>query len=422
MVFWLTAAAGLGVAQSGQTPSNQNPPNQNQPSQNQASQKHGQNQDQDIPDAPSAVRPPPPAPPAPPPNQPPPEGSTPAEQPPPFNIKTVPEGGASPDGNTQDLYRIRVPVNAVLVPVRVTDDSGRLVNGLQPKDFTVYEDGKKQALNYFTSDPFALSAAVIFDLGMPDAYVQRVIQTFPALEGAFSQFDQVSVYTYSSSVSKLIGFGAVSKKLDAKLNELKAAGGESNGPAVLGGPLGPQGPTINGEPVDPNVPHVMTPPQESHVLNDAILAAALELGKRERNRRKIIFVISDGRELHSNASYSDVLKVLLSNEIAVYGVALGPGLPGYSKLAKLHLPRMGYTDILPKYASATAGEIFNDASRNAIETSYARLAGDARNQYTLGYSTRAVASDAYRQVEVRVDRPSLKVYAKDGYYPLPPGR
>ena len=44
-------------------------------------------------------------------------------------------------------------MNQVVVPVMVQDDSGRLVNGLLSRDFAVFEDGKKQNLNFFTTDP-----------------------------------------------------------------------------------------------------------------------------------------------------------------------------------------------------------------------------------------------------------------------------
>jgi VWFA-related protein len=404
-------------------------------SQTQQSQP-GTSQKSDIPDAPSAVRPAqpfptevppealPPARETPPPSQPAP-AETPPEARPPLNIKTVPEGGATQerDSANDELFRITKDVNQVLVPVRVTDDSGRLVDGLLAKDFAVYESGRKQALNFFTSDPFALSAAVVFDVGMPDAAVQKVNQTFPALEGAFSQYDEVALYTYSNTVGQMADFGAVGRKLTAVLNELKSVPGRNNGPPIMGGPLGPQGPVINGIPVDPSVPRVRTPPQESHVLNDAILAAALDLSKRDKARRRIIFIISDGRERGSDASYRDVLKVLLTNGIAVYGLGVGgAALPGYGSLQRLHLPRMGYGNLLPKYASATAGEYFPELSRNAIEDAYARAIGDARNQYTLGYVTRAMPSGTYRPIEVTVDRPDLNVYARDGYYPAPPGR
>ena len=199
---------------------------------------------QDIPDAPSASRPFPKVPPArlhrtrlrptrrlplrprlrpirrrPPGSNP---ASNPADEPvyapgvapaPPFNVTTVPPGSVpAPHGpGSEELYKIVTNVNQVLVPVMVKDDSGRLVNGLLSRDFSVFEDGKKQNLNFFTTDPFALSAAVIFDVGMPDVAVQKVNQTFSALEGAFSQFDEVSLYTYSTSVSKVTDFAAVGK-------------------------------------------------------------------------------------------------------------------------------------------------------------------------------------------------------------------
>ena len=398
-----------------------------------------QQQQQDIPDAPSAAQPPqnfpkaaPNAKPGAMPSNPPPESApVPESQPqprsdsatpaPPANIANAPNSGAGPGASTanEQLYTLTRNVNQVLVPVMVKDTSGRIVGGLLPRDFAVYEDGKKQTLNFFTTDPFALSAAVIFDLGMPDTAVQKVIQTLPALEGAFSQFDEVSVYTYSSSVSKLADFAAVGRRLEAALNEMKTVRGRNNGPPVTSGPMGPQGPTVNGVPLDPSTPIVITPAKESHVLNDALVQATLDLSKRERTRRKVIFIISDGREYRSNASYSGTLKLLLSHGVMVYAAAVdSAAIPVYGKLQKLHLPKLGYSDILPKYASATGGEVFTGFSREAIESTYARALGDARNQYTLGYMTRATPSSAHREIEVKVARPDLAVTAKEGYYPV----
>src|SRR5437588_11956804 len=112
-------------------------------------------------------------------------------------IKTVPEGGATPDtagspdnsGSRADLYRIPVNVNLVLVPVTVKDSDGHLVDGLLPRDFKVLEDGVTQQLRFFTSEPFRLSAAVILDVRMPQAVVQMCKQTFPALTAAFNPLD-----------------------------------------------------------------------------------------------------------------------------------------------------------------------------------------------------------------------------------------
>jgi VWFA-related protein len=422
-----------------------------------------QQKPEDIPDAPSATRPiPPPEPPSPRPGAtapsadddiplaPPstagesssagtsgstelprsaPDSTTAKPAPPPMPpVRTVPAGSVPKDQETgQDLYTIPVNVNLVLVPVMVTDRDGRLISGLQPRDFSVLEGGQPQKLKFFTSDPFPLSAAVVFDTGIADVGLKKVQETLSALQGAFSQFDEVGVYTYSSTVGRVNDFSTVTKELTVALNEVKSYSGENNGPPVTSGPLGPQGPMINGLPIDTPVTPVSTPPRVAHVLNDAILFAARDLSKRDRARRKIIVVISDGREQGSTASYADTLKVLLTQNITVYAVGVeGAAIPIYDRLQRIHLPKtgkvLGYSDILPKYVSATGGgTVHGELAQADIEKAYARAIGDARNQYTLGYTSRP-GIGGYRQIEVRVRRADVKVYAKDGYYPLPAPR
>jgi VWFA-related protein len=326
-----------------------------------------------------------------------------------------------PQSDKQQELRIRVYSNLVTVPVTVRDDSGRLVSGLLPKDFMVLEGGAKQELRYFTSDPFALSAAIVFDQGLPDVAVQKINQTFAALEGAFSPYDEVAIYTYSSAVRKLKDFGAFGKGTSQVFSLLKSETGRTGGPQVYSGPLA-SGPTVNGLPVGGGPNLIQRAAQETHALNDALLRAAVDLGKRPRERRKVIFIISDGRESGSEAAYADVLRVLLTNNITVYAVAVDDAaIPVIRKLKEIKLPRKGYGNILPKYTSATGGEDFPEFSQSAIEEAYNRAMGDARNQYTLGYYSHAQPG-VYRQLEVKVARAGLKVHAKDGFYPLPPAR
>jgi hypothetical protein len=181
------------------------------------------------------------------------------------------------------------------------------------------------------------------------------------------------------------------------------------------------GPTINGLPVGSPTEPVNTPPKEAHVLNDAILQAALDLSKRDKSRRRIIFVISDGREYGSQASFRDVKRILLSNNIEVEAVAVeSAALPIYGKLERLHIPDQGYDDILPKYTSATGGTIHKELSRNAIEEIYATSMSEARNQYTLGYipaPLKTPTRSACRDIEVIVHHPGLKISTKEQYCP-----
>jgi VWFA-related protein len=322
------------------------------------------------------------------------------------------------------LDTIGISVNFVMVPVTVKDGSGKLVGGLDSNDFKVYEDGELQQLRFFTSDAFPLSAAVVVATSMPSTTMKKVNETLPALIGAFSEFDEVALYRYDHTVSQVSGFTGATSVPTAALNRIKKPGREG-GPPMLGGPFG-GGPTINGHPVnDPNATggksvEVQTAPREFYVLNDAILRAAQDLSRRDRKRRRIIFVISDGRELGSNAGYDEVKKILLSNNISVYAVGVDTAsIPIYDKLNRIRVPGFGTGNILPRYVSDTGGNMVAEFDRQGIERAYAEIADTARNQYTLGYNTHATVSSTCRTIDVRVLRPNLQVIAKPGYCPLP---
>jgi len=327
-----------------------------------------------------------------------------------------------PNERDQIMYTMRVTSSFVVVPVTVKDLRGHLVEGLGRNDFAVFEEGVQQQIRLFTSDPFPLSAAVVLDIGLPDQVLRKVNETLPALAAAFSQFDEIAFYTFGNSVKKELDFSAVTERYANSIKFLKKEG-QKGGAPVAGGPLGQSGPSINGKSVDPSVPpggNVYVNYREAHVLNDAILAAAQDLATRPRDRRKLIFVISDGKEVGSRANYAQVLKVLLSNAISVYGVAVGDSaMPLVRDLEKVNAPFSGHGDLLPRYTKYTGGDVFPEFDRNAIENAYAHVTEQARNQYTLGYTAKAGPSNTYRTIEVIVHRPNLKVHAKDGYYPLP---
>ncbi len=324
-----------------------------------------------------------------------------------------------------DLFKMSVAVNFVQIPVTVKDSSGQLVPGLTSNDFRVYEDGELQQLKFFTSDGFPLSAAVVVATDLPATTMKKVNETLPALIGAFSEFDEVALYRYGHTVQQVAGFTGATSMPTAALNRIKRTGREG-GPPMTGGPFG-GGPSINGHPVnDPNANggkagDVQTPPREFYVLNDAILRAAQDLSKRDKARRRIVFVISDGRELGSTAGYDEVKRVLQANNISVYGVGVDTAaIPIYDKLNRVRVPGFGTGNILPRYASDTGGNMVAEFDRQGIEKAYAEITDTARNQYTLGYTTRATLATNCRTIDVRVLRPNLQVFAKPGYCPLPP--
>lgn len=333
----------------------------------------------------------------------------------------IPPKGQGPAVAT---YTLRTRVNFVLVPVTVKDSHGAIIPGLTHNDFQIYEDGVQQRITFFSEDPFPLSVAFVVDQNLPSDTMKKVNEALAAFQGAFAPYDEVSVYTYATHVNQATGFtGAQSARLAATLDRVKSPGRYMEVPSNTG-PMA-EGPTINGQMVDPNV----TPthdgtfigiiPKESYVLNDAILHAATDLAQRGRGRRKIIYVISDGKNQGSTASYKEVIKFLLTNKIAVDGTLVGDSaLPVYGFLDRFHIPWQMADNLLPKYASATGGILDAELSRNAIEASFARVAGQVRNQYTLGYYSHiSVLDSRFRKIEVRVLMPNVTVVAPQGYYP-----
>jgi VWFA-related protein len=392
---------------------------------------------QEIPDAPTPKNPvpssttfpagTPPAPKNPHPEATPPETTAPADKPVQTSPRPRPNPG-DPASSRDDLFTLTVNVSFVQVPVTVKDGSGRLVEGLSPRDFTIYEDGVPQKLSFFSSDPFPLSAAVVVAANLPASTMKKVNETLPGLISAFSQYDEVALYRYGSNVQQVSGFVNAGELPTESLNQLKRTG-RFGGVPVTGGPLSQQGTSVNGRPVDPSLPQVSTTPipQESNVLNDAILRAALDLSRREKGeqgvRRRIIFLISNGREYGSRAHYEEVRRVLLSQNITVYALGVDTAaLPIYDKLNRIRVPGFGQGDALQRFVSDTGGEMFAELDRQSIDAAYGKITEVARNQYTLGYSTRATPSSSYRTIDVRVHRPNLTVQAKEGYFPLPPPR
>lgn len=316
----------------------------------------------------------------------------------------------------------------VNVPVTVKDSKGKLVAGLTWRDFKVYENGNYEPLRFFSVSAMPLSISFVIDQSVTRDVMQKVNDSLGAIQGALTPYDEVAIFTYSNGAqNRSNGFtGAQSARVPYVLSMAKASGTEEAVP-INSGPFASCNVRANGNCVDPNLQsgrsagngYFVNIPKEIHTLNDAILAAAKELSTRPIERRRIIYVISDGKEYGSKATYKDVLRYLQTNQIAVYGTLVGDSARwGEGYLSRFHLPFTMYDNRLVSYVLQTGGSLDSERGLNGIEKSYQTIAEEARNQYTLGYYTHEPAFDSkFRSIDVRVNRPGLDVVAKKGYYP-----
>lgn len=349
--------------------------------------------------------------------------------------ETPPEIPA-PGQAAQAAYTLgAVHVDFVNVPFTVKDSKGNPVAGLSWRDVRVYENGLRQHIAFWSpGDPVPLSVAFVIDQTVTQDTMDKMNVALGALQGAFANYDEVAVFTYTNGVKEQTTFTAAQgNRLGVILERSKGHGRE---PLMgWGGPLS-QTTTKNNQNVDPNTAPVrnetsiyQTPPKEFHPLFDAMFTAAQALTARRDvvlqqhhpPTRLVLYVISDGKEYGSKVKEKELIQYLQRNQIQVFATLVGDSsLPGMGFLDRIHLPLTMRDDALPRIAAATGGQCDPEFRPRGIENSFASLAKTVRTQYTVGYYTHESPLDGrFRHVEVRVMRPDLQVIAEDGYYPTP---
>jgi VWFA-related protein len=305
---------------------------------------------------------------------------------------------------------IRSRVELVVVPVTVKGSSGELVDDLREDEFRVLEDGIEQHIAFFSTDPFPLSAVVLLDDGLKSKTSDRVRQTLVAIAGGFSESDEVAVGRFNAFYTPVLDFTADNDKLITELKKVDLGNQSFETTDAGPGPTAPQ-PGIGDERAPGSVPVTRTAirGQNTKHIDDAIHAAAELLRTRARDRRKVIVIVSDGKNARNNTySYDETLKMLLSSDISVYAIGLDSAVI------------LRGTTTLSHYAHATGGDVYYAARTGELPQLYAQVTEEARHQYTLGYvPANTDRSKPYHSIEVRIRRPGLTLLARDGYYLVP---
>lgn len=353
------------------------------------------------------------------------------DQPPAGQQPSAPASGTTaaqdegpPPEQGANAFKLVVRTNFVEVPFTVKDNKGNLVPGVTWREVRIYENNVPQRITNFTVDPIPLSVAIVIDQSLTPDNMAKVNNSLAALQGAFAPYDEVALYTYNNGPQLRTAFTAgQSARLSFALENSKSPGREVY--MNMGGPLA-QTTVINGRNFDPNTAPVrnspsieLKVPKEVHTLNDAILEAAKATSKAAKGRRRVIYVVSDGKEYGSKAKTKEVIQYLQAHQIALYGTLVGDSsLPVMGFLDKIHLPYTMRDNLLPVYTSETGGSLDAEFRQRGIEESFQKIFEQVRTQYMIGYYSHEPFIDGkFRTIDVRVLRPNLTVIAKKGYYP-----
>jgi Ca-activated chloride channel homolog len=308
--------------------------------------------------------------------------------------------------------KIRVNSNLVVLPVTVKDQKGNLVPDMDTQDFRVFDDDVEQTIEVFTAEAFPLSLVVLVDDDLRSKDAAALVASLRSVTAGISLGDEAMVCHFDLEVNCGEKFTNDEDVLVAQLKDAK----EASAPSKTG-----SAPKVNGpdwQPRDVTKPATHVAPTDlgnrpTKALDDAIYAAAELLHDRERSRRKIILLISDGINgaIFNHHTYDETVEILLHENISVYGLAIGRN-SFQKKFGRMR-----------DYANNSGGDIYYASKSDAMERLYSQMTEQARHEYTLAYVPKGNNEKAdYHVVNVSTLEEGLSVQTRRGYYSGPTGK
>ena len=277
---------------------------------------------------------------------------------------------------TQEPYRSRIDL--VQVAATVTDRKGNLVADLRLEDFELYEDGKKQTVQYFAagSDGQAappmhlglmidVSGSMGEDLAFAKTASIKFLNTLTdAVDITVVDFDtEVRLARYSQNEFA---------RLIERIRQKKASGFTA--------------------------------------LYDAV---GLYLdGAGSQDGRKIMLIYTDGGDTRSALSFHELTELLRASDVTIYPI----GSLEHQSASGRNQQRM----LLQQMAEVTGGQAFFPIDIKELDGVYEKVIAQIRAQYTLGYrSTNEKADGSWRKVEIKMAGPgnrSHRIRSRKGYF------
>lgn len=272
----------------------------------------------------------------------------------------------------QDRAVFSARSDLVVVHVTVLERRSGFVAGLPQEAFTVYEDGRPQAIRFFSNEDSPVTVGLIVD---NSTSMQRKRDALIAAGMAFAQSSHPDDELFALHFNERVWAGLPpDRPFTSDLGELRQALQRS---------------TARGR----------------TAFFDAV-ASGIAHAQKGRAQKKVLVVISDGGDNASARKFDDVLALAERSDVVIYGIGLSDE---YSEDAD--------PDALKQLARATGGEAYFPNRTSDVTRTLQRIARDIRSGYTIGYAPSGGASEGYRRIKVDVSVPGrkLSVRARSGY-------
>jgi Ca-activated chloride channel homolog len=270
----------------------------------------------------------------------------------------------------------RTSVDLVTFGVTVVDRRGNLVTDLTRADFEVFEDGSPQTITHFTRG--------LGDGEGPTTHLGLMLDTSGSMERDLKLARSAAI-RFLNMVPEAEDITLVDFDTEVRITRYPQRDFARLVERIR-----------------------MRKPDGWTALYDA-LGVYLD-GASRQDGRTVLVMYTDGVDSRSRLRFGDLMDLLKASHVTVYAVGL------VERTGRL---RSEVTLRLRQMVEATGGEVFFPSSLDALDESYERVLAELRGRYQLGYASSNAALDGtWRDVEIKVRRPDLKLRSRKGYFAL----
>jgi Ca-activated chloride channel homolog len=271
----------------------------------------------------------------------------------------------------------RAGTDLVSLGVTVSDRRSNFLTDFTRDDLEIFEDGKKQTIEYFARGD--ADAA-------PELHIGLLFDTSGSM-GADIALSRSAAVRFLNTLPEAKDITLVDFDTEVRV----AKYGQQDFPRLV-------------ERIRTRKPSGFT------AMYDA-LGVYLD-GASSTQGRKILVIFTDGGDTNSAIRFGDVVTLVRASDVTVYSVGFLENQPGSVRAEQ----RMRLTQL----AGESGGEAFFPSEMKQIEQAYDRILAQIRAQYTVGYiSTNTTTDGSWRKVEIKVRRPNakdLRVQTRKGYF------